>query len=176
MSTYKNITKHEFESVLCKKYNIFEFPPQCYIFDWIPRSGTWEYHEHEIKEYCYFIPLEQTACFKIYSSISREGNHRDVSRNYGSDAIRIVAAKLDSALQPILGPYPHIKRITGWENNFDKRIAQILTDLGNDMKCYTCKSDMQLKKSSDDQSHFLGCSNYSYCKGKWRNIKILRRI
>jgi len=86
------------------------------------------------------------------------------------DAIRLVPAYRNT-LKPIRHRFAKVKRIGNWEINIEKRISEILKNLGNNMKCSRCKKELKLKSSSQGVN-FIGCSNWPIC-GYSSNINVL---
>jgi|SRR5581483_7755978 len=123
MAKYTGITRAHFEWFLDKEYKYREFLPDWYRFDWKQnRSGNWEKVSGEIQEYCYIILFSENKCIKVYSSIDRR---TDLARERGEDAIRLVAADLQT-LKPIHPKFQRINRVGHWEERFRKRVENIV--------------------------------------------------
>jgi hypothetical protein len=159
---YEKIHKNQFETVLKNTSNYAEFPPNFYIVDDAENKTE---KLKVVQEYCYVLEIdsEKGTCLKIYSSIRKD---TDVSRDVDTDAIRIVAANLDSG-KPIRPQYPIVKRIPNWRNNLRIRISEIMQDLGTDMRC--AKGHLLFLKKRPDATRYLLCSKYPECKGS-RNL------
>lgn len=159
-SRYRNIPKEEFEKVL-KSVSLFaEFPDYYYLFDWIMGDGEMVKVDGVIKEYCYFIPVDSDyeIALKIYSGIERKTG---TSRERGEDAIRFVVARHPKA-EPIRPPFPIVKRIQTWQENFKIRVSEALESLGLNTIC-KCGARMYLWRNTEEKNkgkniRFLSCS------------------
>ena len=92
-------TKVDFEKMLLSispfiRFNDKRLNHNYYKIDWILENKEWLKTNVDIQEYCYFLPLNNDYCIKVYSSVDRS---TDTSRAVDTDAIRVVAASSDNA-------------------------------------------------------------------------------
>lgn len=157
-----NIHRDEFERCLDAISNFAEYSDEYYKYDWVEdKEKGWIRKKGDIKEYCYFLELHSDKyCLKIYSSIWRD---TDVTRDVGSDAIRIVVASAQTG-KPVRPGFTRIHRVQNWRNNLRARISEAVSSLGVDMTCPACKSILFLKRNKQKEVTFLGCSKYPKCR------------
>lgn len=112
-------------------------------------------------EYIYLIPTTiPNIIVKVFSSIDIRTN---VSREYGSDALRVILynAKIN---RPISHPHKsHIKRMKNWR----LYLKSAITELRNKMEFYnrTCPKcgNPLVHRISKNKTDFFGCSSYPQC-------------
>ncbi len=114
----------------------------------------------EVSEYIYLIPTNiPHIIVKVFSSIDTRTN---ISREYGSDALRVVLYN-NKINRPISSPHKsHIKRMKNWR----LYLKSAITELKNKVEFYnrTCpKCGNPLVHRISKRGDFFGCSSYPQC-------------
>lgn len=91
---------------------------------------------------------------KIYSSIVR-----GVSREVGSDAIRVIGWDPISNF-PVMNSERRVNRTDGWRQNLVNRIEGVIQKMENVEKCKTCGGVLVERVNRTTKEKFLGCLNY----------------
>lgn len=124
-----------------------------YVLSHLGKSGyTWEKLEEPMaKESVYIVSINDIHV-KVFSSLVG-----GVSRQVGSDAIRIVAWDTTSN-RPIMSSEMRINRTENWADNLRKRIELVVSKLIDTPKCKMCGGN--LVEINGKYGKFLGCLNY----------------
>jgi hypothetical protein len=118
---------------------------------------------HPCGEFVYQHPTNERyapGChIRIYSSISRTGESRDV----GADAIRCVL--VDRSGYPWMKAMKRVHRVKGWRANILDRYERILDEPWNykwaeEFPCPKCDEGI-LRCRWGRKGSFMGCSNYN---------------
>ncbi len=91
---------------------------------------------------------------KVYSSIVR-----GVSREVGSDAIRVIGWDPISNF-PVMNSERRVNRTEGWRQNLINRIEDARQKMENVEKCKTCGGVLVERVNRTTKEKFLGCLNY----------------
>lgn len=135
--SYVEITQQEFE----------------YTLSHLGKSGySWKIlEEPNAKENVYMVSINDIHV-KIFSSLVG-----GVSRQVGSDAIRIVAWDTTSN-RPIMSSEMRVNRTDNWADNLRKRIELVIGKMIDNEKCKICGGVIVEMKGKFGK--FMGCLNY----------------
>ena len=135
--SYTEITQEQFE----------------YVLSHLGKSGyTWKKLDEKIaKENVYMVSINDIH-LKIFSSIVGK-----VSRNVGSDAIRVVAWDVTSD-RPIISSEMRVNRTNNWSENLKNRIQTVISKVIDVQSCKICGGIMT--EMNGKYGKFIGCLNY----------------
>jgi hypothetical protein len=152
MSKYVKITKDEFDSFM-SRFKHWELE----LSEYVIVRNNFDY-TNDFQEYCYVINIYDMLLVLVFSSVDmKTGKTRDNSK----DAIRLVPVLADLGKISGFDFFPHMKRVTGWRDNFAERIMSIVETDGHPVKCGWCDKKLVLRRNGKSGKHFLGCSGYS---------------
>lgn len=133
---YTEISEKEFEDALTE------------------RGYNWKrISEPYTKENPYMIE-HKGVYVKVYSSIVR-----GVSREVGSDAIRVIGWDPISNF-PVTSSEGRVNRTEGWRQNLASRIEDVRQKMGIIDKCKICGGILVERENRSTHQKFMGCLNY----------------
>lgn len=147
---FVRFTKSEFEDFIKNNFpgSIVVSSP---IYNIVPSSS----------EYIYDIPTKYPdLIIRVYSSVEFSTN---LSRDYGSDALRVILLnkKLGKAISS--PEKSHIKRMKNWRIYLKEAILELKNNINfYNRTCPKCKSPLALRISKT-KKEFFGCTNYPDC-------------